>query len=267
MHAASAVQDRPSPPVLPAPPDRPLLSGPLGQSVWRGSQLAQAASPGLPSGFAALDALLPGGGWPGRALSEILQPRPGVCEWRLLGPALGASLAGGRPLLLINPPCTPHLPGLAAWGLNPRQIVWLAPATPAQTLWTLEQALKANAAGALLAWLPEARPEQIRRLQACALGSQAPCFVFRPEHAAAQSSAAPLRLLLRPQAAWGLQVRVLKRRGPALDEALLLQAVPPALAPVLAARLLQPSPLPVPVEEETSDAAALARPARQHVGA
>ncbi|HEX2011037.1 MAG TPA: hypothetical protein VJN44_08895, partial [Roseateles sp.] len=110
-----------------------------------------------------------------------------------------------------------------------------------------------------------------RRLQACALGMQAPVFVFRPEAALQrQASAAPLRLAVRPQDAWGLRVEVLKRRGPALDEALLLQAVPPALAPVLAARLLQtPQPTPLVQEEPQKEPrdATLARPARQRVGA
>lgn len=259
MHAASSSRQPPvSSPSCAAP--LPLLGGPLGQALWRGSELAHGHRPGLSSGFAALDAALPGGGWPGQALTEILQPRAGVCELRLLGPALARAQAGGRSLLLINPPFTPHLPGLAAWGLNARQIVWLAPATPIQILWALEQALKANAAGALLAWLPSStRPEQIRRLQACALGAQAPSFVFRDAaFAQHQSSAAPLRLRLAPRAAWELELQILKRRGPALAAPLQLSAVPPALAPVLAARLLQPTPAP----QEFRDVPALARPAR-----
>jgi protein ImuA len=251
-----------------------LLQGPLGRALWRGSELAGGPASAWSSGFAALDAVLPGGGWPAQALSEILQPRPGVCEFRLLGPALEPALAGGRPLLLINPPFTPHLPGLAAWGLAPRQLLWLAPATPLQTLWTLEQALKANAAGALMAWLPEARPEQLRRLQACALGAHAPCFVFRPETVTAQSSAAPLRLLLRPEAGWTLTLRLLKRRGPALAAPLRLRAVPPALEPLLSQRLLQgeplplatPTPTPLPAPESRDVLAALARPARHAQG-
>ena len=47
---------------------------------------------------------------------------------------------------------------------------------------------------AVLAWLPEARPEQIRRLQVNALSSDAPAFLVRPERVGQQSSAAPLRL-------------------------------------------------------------------------
>lgn len=272
MHAAFSSRQ---PPVSPPPRATPLslLGGPLGQALWRGSELAHGHSPGLSSGFAALDAALPGGGWPGRALTEILQPRAGVCELRLLGPALATAQASGRSLLLINPPFTPHLPGLAAWGLSARQLVWLAPATPIQILWTLEQALKANAAGALLAWLPPStRPEQMRRLQACALGAQAPCFVFRCDATATtQSSAAPLRLVLQAREAWELELRILKRRGPALAAPLRLRAVPPALAPVLPPRLLQQATAVAVVHQESRDVVpALARPARverQRLGA
>ncbi|MCX2863418.1 hypothetical protein OOZ63_16425 [Paucibacter sp. PLA-PC-4] len=39
----------------------PLLQGSLRQSLWHCSELAHGSSPGLPSGFAALDAALPGG--------------------------------------------------------------------------------------------------------------------------------------------------------------------------------------------------------------
>lgn len=250
----------------------PLLPGPLGHSLWRGSQLARSSSPGLASGFAALDAALPGGGWPVHGLTELLQAQAGVCEWRLLGPALRGLLAAAaqRPLLLIAPPQTPHLPGLADWGVTPRQLVWLDPATPQQALWAAEQAIKANAAAALMAWLPQARPEQIRRLQACALGSEAPVFLFRPASAARQSSAAPLRILLSPGADWELQLDILKRRGPALDAPLLLNAIPPALAAVLAPRLLRPQqalPTPPALLSPQPHHHALARPAEQPAGA
>ena len=40
--------------------------------IWRGSELARTACPGIASGFAALDAELPGDGWPCGALTEIL---------------------------------------------------------------------------------------------------------------------------------------------------------------------------------------------------
>jgi hypothetical protein len=57
-------------------------------SVWRGR--SRAAVETFPTGFPALDAGLPGGGWPRHGLVEILTPRPGVGELYLLLPALAA---------------------------------------------------------------------------------------------------------------------------------------------------------------------------------
>lgn len=232
----------------------------LQAQVWRASSLGACASPCVASGFAALDAELPGGGWPTRGLSEILSPQHGVLEWRLLAPALRALLAEpapvaspgrrkravqvkpSRPILLINPPLTPHLPGLQTCGLPPQQLIWIAAATPQQQLWAAEQAIKSNAAAAVLAWLPQARAEQIRRLQACALGAEAPIFLFRPMAAQSQSSAAPLRLLLTPGAAWQMDLHLLKRRGPAHEGWLSLLAVPPTLQALLTPRMLALTP-------------------------
>lgn len=274
----------------------PLVPPPLGHlpldddawlqgRLWRGSSLSTAADPTLASGFAALDAELPGGGWPLRALTELLTPQPGVLEWRLLAPALrswwapqtlpaAAPTRRGRTvtpalrsLLLINPPHTPHLPGLQALGLPPSALVWVQAGTPAQALWAAEQAIKSRVA--VLAWLPEARPEQIRRLQVSALGSDAPAFLVRPERVRQQSSAAPLRLVVQPGEGWGLAVHLLKRRGPAHEGWLELPAVPGGVEPLLTAARRKPLPVPAPepsptpVTPSTERPHALARPVLQ----
>ena len=54
--------------------------------IWRGNQRAQTVEDALPTGFAALDELLPGGGWPRGALTELLIGRQGIGELRLLMP-------------------------------------------------------------------------------------------------------------------------------------------------------------------------------------
>lgn len=189
--------------------------------------------PGLPSGHARLDAELPGGGWGLGGLNEILLPLPGALEWRLLTPMLSGRR--DQPLLLINPPHVPHLPGLQ---IGP--MLWIAPATPQQALWATEQAIRSGDGGAVLAWLPglrDARPEQIRRLQTHALASRVPIFLFRPLAAAAQSSPAPLRLQLRCAEPWQIEAHILKRRGPAHEGWLALDATPAQLAPLLTPRM------------------------------
>lgn len=256
----------PTPPARAAglrPEEAPGLQGRL----WRGNSLGRMAEPVLASGFEALDAELPGGGWPLKAVTELLTPQTGALEWRLLAPALRPWWAGqtpaapppgprrGRPsartpvalrsLLLINPPHAPHLPGLQGLGLPASALLWVAAGTPAEALWAAEQAIKSQVA--VLAWLPEARPEQIRRLQVAALACDAPAFLVRPERAGTQSSAAPLRLVVKPGEGWQLDVHLLKRRGPAHDGWLTLPAVPGAVEPLLTAARRRAQPLPAPV--------------------
>lgn len=215
-------------------------------TLWRGSEWARAPASNWPSGHAALDGELPGGGWPGHGLTELLQPLEGVLECRLLAPALQRITAAGKPVVLVGTPMqgrlalAPHLAGWRQAGLDERQLVWIQAETSAERLWCAEQLLKANACGALLAWLPQARPEQMRRLQVAALGHEGPAFLCRHERAAEQASAAPLRLLVRPGEDWSLAVRVLKRRGPQHEGWLSLPAVPAAMAGLLTPRLRQP---------------------------
>ena len=212
-------------------------------ALWRGDQLGTAGAAAWPSGFAALDAQLPGGGWPSGALTEILCSQSGAMEWRLLGPVLRQVCAVGRSVMVVAPPWTPHPPGLRQEGLDERRLVWVQAQTAAERLWSAEQLIKANACGALLVWLPRVRAAQVRRLQVLAAGCEAPVFLCRPASALAESSAAPLRLLVQAGVDWQLQVDIVKRKGPPLERALLLPSIPGGLAAVLTPRLRTPSAL------------------------
>lgn len=195
------------------------------------------------SGFAALDAELPGGGWPCRSLTEVLQPQPTVAEWRLLAPALRRTVAAGQHVVVISPPKSPHLPGLQRIGLDERHLVWIQAETPSERLWVTEQMIKANAAGVVVAWLPQARQEQIRRLQICAQACEGPVFLCRPVAAEHEPSAAPLRLTLRFTPDWSLHVHLVKRKGPVHEGVIELPSVPGGLESILTPRLRQPGSL------------------------
>lgn len=190
-------------------------------------------------------------------------------EWRLLGPALAAQAAATSPsssslddrtLLLIGPPLHPHLPGLRKHGLQPSQVVWVDVSSMAERLWAIEQAIKANPAGGIVAWLPQARPEHLRRLQVCAARCDGPVFIVRPASARLEPSAAPLRVLVRPGVTDGAMVLdIVKRRGLPHEGGIVLSALPASLNRVLVHRLGQPQGEPAPLQEET-DHALLARP-------
>ncbi|MFN6995724.1 MAG: translesion DNA synthesis-associated protein ImuA [Aquincola tertiaricarbonis] len=215
----------------------------MAAALWRGCDLGGAAGPVTGSGFDALDGELPGGGWPSRALTEVLCAQPGVLEWRLLGGALRRVVAAGRSVVLVGPPRHPHLPGLRHEGLDARHLVWIRAEAPSERLWCTELLVKSGASGAVVAWLPQARPEQVRRLQVCAQSCEGPVFLCRPLAARHEPSAAPLRVLAGLGPDWSLQVQLLKRRGAAHEGVLQLPSVPGGLALALTPRLMAPSRL------------------------
>lgn len=227
---------------LPHPFDTRELPARLAQVIWRGTDLAQIGHAVVASGFAALDTHLPGGGWPCNALTEVLQPQPAVCEWRLLSRALAGLTASGGQILLVGPPRRPHMPGLVKLGLSENHLVWIAADTSAERLWCTEQLIKANPrGGAILAWLPQAKVESLRRLQVHAQACDCPVFLFRPEQARLEASPAPLRVTITPGLDWQLLVQIIKRKGSLLDNTIVLPSIPGTLASVLTPRLMHPS--------------------------
>jgi protein ImuA len=240
----------------PAPED-------LHPDLWRAHQLGRPHEAVAPSGYAELDAQLPGGGWPASVLTELLLPHPGVGELRLLAPVLAALQRQQRSLMWFDPPALPCAWTLQALGLDLRQLVVVRarhelkaartrerlPA--ADVLWALEHALKSGHLGAALAWLPARLPaDALRRLQLAAQGHDGPVFLLREAQARTrlnaastiQPSVAPLRLLLASAGPDLLRLTLFKRRGPPLAQPLTLALVPvlspPALARALAAREL-----------------------------
>lgn len=204
-------------------------------ALWQADQLAVPALAACPSGHAALDAELPGGGWPAAGLTELLLAAPGSGELRLLAPAL-ARLGAERELAWIAPPCPPYAPALQALGLPLARTVWVD-AEGGDAAWAAEQVLRSGSAGAVLWWSGERLPPaMLRRLHLAAQEGATPLFALRPPACAAQSSPAPLRLLLEP-APDALRLQLLKRRGPALARPLSI----PLPAPALRRRRLAPT--------------------------
>ena len=200
----------------------------LHPALWLGHQLGRIGSDAVTSGFARLDAELPGGGWPRRALSELLLPHAGVGEIRLLAPALVAAQRAGRLVMVFDPPAALSAAALARLALDVEELLVVhtrARVVPgSDSLWALEQALKSGHVGAVVAWLPpRLRGERLRRLQLAAHHHDGPAFVLRETAVAGRPTASPLRLDLRAGGADRLQVRILKRRGPPLEAPLSIE--------------------------------------------
>ena len=171
------------------------------------------------------------------ALVELLPVAPAVPLWPLVLPALAAQQRAGGTVVLVDPPQVPFAPALAAAGLLPARLLWVRGQSAAAGLWAAEQALRCAGVAAVLAWLPQARPTGLRRLQlAAAKQGDGLLFALRPAEAARAASPAPLRLRLGVDAPGdALVVDIVKRRGPPLAAPLRLPAQGPALRVLLAA--------------------------------
>ena len=187
----------------------------------------------VPSGYAALDAALPGRGWPQGALTELLLEREGIGEIRLTLPALARVQAAGRDVVWIAPPHRPYAPALAAAGLDLARLVIVLRARRRTRCGRSSRRC--------------ARPNAAPRSRGCPRTTSARCAGCRSPRAKAARGACcgggpasaaappPRRCAWRSRAQDGyLAVRVLKRRGAELPQPVLIDvdrapviAVPP----------------------------------------
>jgi len=182
-------------------------------AIWRGRSAARRA--GLSSGFAALDEHLPDRGWPRTGLIEILVSRFGSGELTLLVPALATltRAAAARWCVWVSPPLVPFAPALASGGVVLDRIAVVGGERP---LWAFEQSLGSGACDAVLGWMRQPKPRELRRLQLAAERGRTLGVLFRPRRAAREASAAALRLSVEPLAA-GVRITLLKGRSTRRD--------------------------------------------------
>jgi cell division inhibitor SulA/protein ImuA len=182
-------------------------------NVWRAQSLT-ALSSTLPTGFDSLNTAL-GGGWPSPALLEILTDAYGIGEVQLVLPLLRAlTERSPKPALIVwlNPPYEPNAVALAQQGFGECRH-WLAMNLSSQdVLWSMEQALKAGACAAVLAWASQADTPSLRRLKLAVSGTQSHGILYRPAAAATQPSPSHIRLQLGVRSTQ-LLVKVLKVPG------------------------------------------------------
>jgi cell division inhibitor SulA/protein ImuA len=178
-------------------------------AIWRGRSAAQRSS--LSTGFAALDEYLPDSGWPRTGLIELLVSRFGSGELTLLVPALATltRAAAARWCVWVTPPLVPFAPALASCGVVLDRLAVVGGARP---LWAFEQTLGSGACDAVLGWVRQMKPRDVRRLQLAAERGRTLGVLFRPRRAAREASGAVLRLSVEPLAV-GVRLTILKGRS------------------------------------------------------
>ena len=182
-------------------------------AIWRGDQYAKVAVESIPTGFAELDAQLPGGGWPRAALTELLTNQRGIGELRLLLPALARLSKDDKWLVLVAPPHRPFAPGFESLGVNLARLVVVETRSDGESLWATERCLRSGSCAAVLAWPGSGRPQTpLRRLQLAAEEGKSLGVVFSSTRNATHPSPAPLRIQLAASRG-RLELQILKRRG------------------------------------------------------
>ena len=181
------------------------------QHLWRGREMTETRADTFPTGFTELDAALPGGGWPRKALLELIVPRWGIGELQLLLPLLATLGKEARWSMWVDPPFIPYAPALAEAGVNLDRTLLVTPRRPAtETAWCMEKALSAGTCALVMAWGENLPDRTLRRLQLAAERGGSLGILFRTrEHG---PSPAAVRIRLEP-AGNGLDVEILKARG------------------------------------------------------
>src|SRR5277367_1944791 len=98
--------------------------------VWKLKDASAAPTrPVWSTGCSALDARLPGGGWPTASLIEVLLDDTGLGEVQLFLPALVACQRAASWLVWIAPPHEPYAPALAQQGIELARLLIVRPAS------------------------------------------------------------------------------------------------------------------------------------------
>jgi hypothetical protein len=178
--------------------------------TWRGRTDKRATT--QPTGFASLNEVLPGGGWPIGALTEVLPVEDGIGEVSLTLPAVRQLCRSQRRVIFVDPPFPPDPPALHGRGLPLPLTLWIATKSEEEGVWAAAQLLREAATGAVLLWSSCHRDRTLRKLQLAAEAGHSLAFLFRRIDALRAASPAAVRVELRPENQV-LQVLVHKARG------------------------------------------------------
>lgn len=188
-------------------------------NAWE-RRAAPARSLATPTGNAALDGLLPGGGWPKGGLVELIVPDEYTDAIALLIPALVRLSRQGRWIAMVSPPCQTRARLFTDVDINPARVLQVNPHPGRSALWTVESMLQSGTCGVVLAW-PNCNTELMdKRLQKAAASGKALGILIRCEGPSIPPSGADLRLKLEMSAA-GEAVYLIDCLGETLSGAVL----------------------------------------------
>jgi protein ImuA len=178
-----------------------------------GIERPAANAPVFKTGVAAIDRALPWRGLPAGTLHEVEGERDDAAALGFVAALAAAAQrqAQGRDVLWchhgreVRERGALYAPGLVAWGLSPRHVVFVAGNTPNDVLWAMEEALRARAFAAVVGDGVAPGFTPARRLQLAAAGGEAVALTLWPTTAAKALSHSPAltrwRVTARPTTA------------------------------------------------------------------
>jgi protein ImuA len=150
------------------------------------------------SGSAALDDILPKGGFCRGTLVEWLSPGEGAGAWTLALLAAREACRDGGALVVLDRRGEFCPPAAVRLGIEPRQLIVVRAESAADADWATDQVLRSPAVAATLAWPEKLDGRTFRRWQLAVEQHGGLGFLLRPATARADPSWADVRLWVEP---------------------------------------------------------------------
>jgi hypothetical protein len=173
------------------------------------------------TGLAHLDALLPHGGLPMGAITELLESEGCAASGAWAVAALFAARAaraaegGARFVVWIDASGELYPPAALSLGLDPGALLVVRPRNANDALWSFDQAIRCRDVAASVAALPRLTMPILRRLQLAAAAGGGLGLLVRPGREGGDPSAAAVRLRVEREPSAGCSAKPLAQGEPA----------------------------------------------------
>jgi protein ImuA len=201
---------------------------------------ARAADAGvLSTGVPGLDALLPRGGLRRGVVVEWLGSASAGGAQTLALLAAREACREGKSLMVVDRQRRFYPPAAAAWGIDLARLIVIHPASEADELWTIDQALRCRGVAAVWARRDKLDSRDFRRLQLAAESGETLGLLIRSARVRGEPSWADLQFVVSPQRSplaprrdrhaeslpygWRLHVELTRCRGSQLGQSVDLE--------------------------------------------
>ncbi len=192
-----------------------------------GGGRAAPQSPRSSAGCAAMDALLPGGGYAAGSVVEYLRSTPACGASSLAWAAAAAAMRQSQGfLVVVDTQHNIYPPPLTSHGIDLAKVIFVRPQSQADALWAVDQALRTSAVAAVFAELERIDERSARRLQLAAESAGGLALLVRSSAARRQPSWAEVQWLVRSQANRRWHVQLVRARGGQTGRSTLLELDP-----------------------------------------